>query len=358
MRDTQKSVSLLVLWLAFSIVMSGCSSFQSQLASDPLVTVTKPQQIIEEKLPSHVIVANQEKTGPSNTQVAQPKRSSQAKALNTNDKTRVTHSAEQAVSDITRPAAAMTHTNPLDSKARAAATTFTPKEPLPANIPNENNRIPTVTTVANTATITNTTTVAKVDTSTDLPGPTTVEQVNQLIEENPTAAGIEVKTIAPVETLVPDVIKTKTPENRNSSLSKTFKREAFGIWTIEKNGEGQYAGICRVSTPTRQLDQPDYSTQLWLNIINDELIVNTSTSIDIKQKGVGIKTNNEKLTPFSKNIYADTVVWSGDLDKILKKSNQLDIVIGGSELGKQTITTSLSLNDLKKAYSAYNNCKR
>jgi len=341
MRITQKSVS----WLAFSIVISGCSAFQSHKTSDPLVTVTKPQQIIEEKLPSHVIVANQERTAPSNIQVAQPKRPNQAKALNTNDKTRVTRSAEQAAINVMRPAAAMPRTNPLDAKTRATAKTTTPKTALPTNRQNVKKSIPV------------TATVAKVDTSIDLPAPITVEQINNLIEENPTAAGVEAKTIASEKTSVPEVATT-TPKAPNSSANKTFDRKAFGIWTIEKSGEGQYAGICRVSTPTRQLDQPDYSTQLWLNIINDELIVNTSTSIDIKQQGVGIKTNSEKLTPFSKNIYADTVVWSGDLDKILKKSNQLDIVIGGSELGKKTIVTSLNLNDLKKAYSAYNNCKR
>ena len=348
MRITQKPGLLLV----FSVVISGCNSFQAHKTSDPLVTVTKPQQIIEEKLPSHVIVANQEKTAPSKIQVAQPKRPNQAKALNTNDKTRVTRSAEQAANNVMRPAAAMPRTNPLDSKTRATAKTTTPKTALPTNRQNVKKSIPA------------TATVAKVETSIDLPAPTTVEQINNLIEENPTAAGVEAKTIASEKTSVPEVAivtTPKTPSSRpktpNSSANKTFDRKAFGIWTIEKSGEGQYAGICRVSTPTRQLDQPDYSTQLWLNIINDELIVNTSTSIDIKQQGVGIKTNNEKLTPFSKSMHSDTVVWSGDIAKILKNSHQLDIVIGGHELGKKTIATSFSLKNLKSAYSAYDDCR-
>lgn len=368
LKRLRTSSSKLGLLLAFGLVVSGCSSFQSTISNAPSGESVESQESEPLQSPKDDLTNSQSNRDLGNkepaqadiskTSVTQPKRPPQPKQLDNTHKQRVTRSAEQAVSNVMRPAAAMTQTDAIKIPVNETTPPIKTANVIAISHQSSNTDEEASNTVTLSVPATEESTLA------------TVEEINRLTEETPTAAGIAATdiTLTTPDATAADAIAVATEETldtavttqpqqlRRPNLNKIFKPKAVGIWTIEKSQEGEYAGICRVSAPTRQLSLPDYSTQLWLNIINDELIVNTSTSIDINQQGVGIKTNN-RVTPFSKNLYSDTVVWSGNLAEVLNKNDQLDIVIGGQELGKKTITTSFDTKSLKSAYSAYEDCR-
>ena len=175
-----------------------------------------------------------------------------------------------------------------------------------------------------------------------------VDQINRLIEDNPTAAGIA----APVVLDVPEVeFKSAAEVIKESQLID------FGIWKIENSQNDKFSGKCQLSTTTFQIDQHDYAAQVWLTVVDDKLLVNSTFDINIKQSGIGIKTDNGVLQRFSGKVYSSNAVWSGNLTKTLKSSNNLKIILGGREFGNKTHEVTVNLKGLKKGYPLYQKCK-
>ncbi len=164
-----------------------------------------------------------------------------------------------------------------------------------------------------------------------------VSQINSLTNENPTSVG-----------------EAKKPY---LATQETIKTQHFGLWKLTPNWDGEHPGHCGLFTPTMQIDQDNYSTQVWLGVIDDKLLVNTSTNIDINKPGVGIQANDGKLQLFAQNRFANNAVWSGSLANTLKTNNKLNIILGGNELGQGTQEIAINLADLKKAYPRYQKCK-
>ena len=175
-----------------------------------------------------------------------------------------------------------------------------------------------------------------------------VDQINRLIEDNPTASGIA----APVVLDVPEVEFQSAAE-----VIKESQLIDFGIWKIENRQGGQFSGKCQLSTATFQIDQQDYAAQVWLTVVDDKLLVNSTFDINIKQSGIGIKTDNGVLQRFSDKVYSSNAVWSGNITKTLKSSNNLKIILGGREFGNKTHEVAVNLKGLKKGYPLYQKCK-
>jgi hypothetical protein len=173
-----------------------------------------------------------------------------------------------------------------------------------------------------------------------------ITAINTLTTENPSAAGIstevleqEVRARINVESTItqPTSQPLLKPIVVNSKLLKAWQE-------------------CALSTPTIELESPGYTTQMWLNVFDDRLMVNATTNIDINMKKVGIKVDNGKLQKFSGKLYASNVVWSADMQSLFKNHNSLKIFIGGDELGRNRQTTEISMADLKALYLANTNC--
>ncbi|MCP5212770.1 MAG: hypothetical protein H6998_17770 [Hahellaceae bacterium] len=198
----------------------------------------------------------------------------------------------------------------------------------------------------------------------------TAAQVNEIIEKQPTAAGVETVALLdkPKEKQAPKVaeavarVAAEKPTKTKADLvtqTLTGKRPAaIGIWSIEENWDGQHPGECRLSTPTIQIDQEGYATQVSFDVINGALFVNTSTNINISLKDVGIRFGNGALEAFSDNHFANNAVWTGNLNNALKKHDELNLVLGGSELGKRRQQATINLNDLKQAFAWYQHCNK
>lgn len=183
------------------------------------------------------------------------------------------------------------------------------------------------------------------------------EDINRINEENPTAAGIPINTILPdiksevVEIELPNqILLLAAPADYQSDTTE------YGMWQMVKSDKSRYQEVCTLASSTIQVELENYSTQVWLNVIGNHLLVNSTTNIDIDKTRVGIKFDNELLQAFNKNYFQTSAVWSGDLEGALNQHKQLSISLGGNELGRRTQEISIGLKDLKKAYSEYRKC--
>lgn len=138
--------------------------------------------------------------------------------------------------------------------------------------------------------------------------------------------------------------------------SKQMPKDAM-TWTLERNWDPKNPKRCFASSPTFQIYQHGFSTQVWLDVIDHQLYVNTTLNIDIEKAGVGIKAGNGSIEKFSSQPSSTSAIWSGDLLSALQSYKHLDIVIGGEVLGDRTQTAEIKLDGLKAIYSEYLNCK-
>jgi len=192
---------------------------------------------------------------------------------------------------------------------------------------------------------------AEIDSNSD------IEFVNRLSSENPTAAG------TPID--LSEVALRDKPVSRKAQHKQIRVLEKFSLpalkttdleWRVENNWDSDHLGMCRLSTGTLQVDQHDYTTQIWLNVERGRLLVNATTNIDIELSGVGIKAGNGQVESFDKKHFSGNVEWSGDLAKVLSGNDEMRIIIGGTDLGRYTHEASIGLKGLKAVYPSYKRC--
>ncbi|MFV1872728.1 MAG: hypothetical protein ACMZ64_05310 [Oleiphilus sp.] len=188
-----------------------------------------------------------------------------------------------------------------------------------------------------------------------------VDDVNKLTTENPSAAGTPVSEVLPRANAT--LTETDLPKELFllSNLTEYKKGvEEFGMWQLVKEGSpSRYNEVCTLTSGTVQLDQyDDYTTQVWFNIVGDDLLVNSTTNIDVQQAQVGVQFDQKNIQPFTKNHFRTSAVWSGNLMAALEKNKTLSIRLGGNELGRKTQEVAINLQDLKNAYSEYRICNR
>lgn len=190
-----------------------------------------------------------------------------------------------------------------------------------------------------------------------VPEQVAIDEINRLTEAQPTAAIAKNYQVLPeVETSfkelsVPNEILLLAP-----AADYTPKVSEYGMWKIAKGDHSLYRENCTLASTSMQVALDNYSTQIWLNVVGDDLLVNSTTNIDIRKPRVGVKLDNGPLQPFTKKQYATSAVWSGDLKQALQNNKQLSVVIGGDELGNRTKEVAVELVDLKRAYSEYTKC--
>jgi len=339
-----------LLFIACSSLITGCSSFGFNSADDQCETCSPSSPVVSgtAQAKSTTLIAAKVESSESASALKVTQEKTQTQVASTS----VVFKGPKALRDIQAISLDVSHGRKAQEIDKAA-TVFIKKDPK--------NNVQTPVAVASVSTAV---AVAKVkqpeveiksvELSSGLSGEnnvpviSSVEQVNRLIEETPTAAGIE-------SAVVLNVPKAKIqPASQVINDSQLID---FGIWKIENNWDDKHPGECRLSTATMQIDQHDFTTQLWLTVVNDKLVVNSTMNIDIKQPGVGIKAGNGALQRFSEKVYSSNAVWSGNLAKTLKSNDQFRIILGGGELGKNTHETSIDLKGLKKGYSAYQACK-
>ena len=159
-----------------------------------------------------------------------------------------------------------------------------------------------------------------------------IAKINQITVENPTSSGA-----------------------RDNSV--TFKEDVIELeWSIEKESNVNLLESCQLATPTFQIEGDDYSTQVWFNVTNNKLLINTTTNLDIAKEGVGIKINNGTLESFTTNRDATSAYWAGDISTLIENNQSMGVVISGNELGKYQHEAVIDLDGLKEKYKGYLKC--
>jgi hypothetical protein len=177
-----------------------------------------------------------------------------------------------------------------------------------------------------------------------------------------TAAAAKVESAAPVpeKTAVESAAPAQDPNIAAASIAavstKDIPKDAMA-WVLEKNWDPKKPNRCKASSPSFQVLEHGYSAQVWLDVIDHQLYVNTTIHLDIEKAGVGVKVGNGPLEKFSSMRSETSAIWSGDLVSALKANETLEIVIGGDYLGDLTQSAQVQLDGLRAIYPKYLACK-
>jgi hypothetical protein len=173
-----------------------------------------------------------------------------------------------------------------------------------------------------------------------------IETINKLMEDNPPSAGIKQNSVKPKS----QPIYNKKALNKQSVIELE--------WSIETGRDLKNPENCQLETPTFQLEGHDYSAQVWFIVIDNKLMVSTTTNIDITLEGVGLKMSNGTLESFTGSLDATSAYWSGNLSKVIKNNPLMGLVISGDELDGYKYEAVINLDGLKNKYKTYLACNR
>lgn len=181
-----------------------------------------------------------------------------------------------------------------------------------------------------------------------------IAEVNTLTEKAPTAAGIAPQPLN--STQKSPVSAVASAKQVTANMLEDMQKE-FGMWQVRPNTNNAYNGQCRISSSTVQLHNNGYSAQLWIDVVDDQLIVNSTANIDIKRNTVGLRFDQGELLPFERKQFSNAAIKQGNLSKLLNNSDTLHIYLGGDEFGKQSHYARIDLADLKSAYGWSSKCR-
>lgn len=181
-----------------------------------------------------------------------------------------------------------------------------------------------------------------------------IAEVNALTEQAPTAAGITPQSLSPAPKQ--PVTAVASARKVTSNMLDNMQKE-FGMWEVLPNHDNDHQGQCKISSSTVQLHNNGYSAQLWIDIVDDQLIVNSTANIDIKRNTVGLRFDQGELLPFERKQFSNAAIKQGNLSELLRNSDTLHIYLGGDEFGKQSHYARIDLSDLKSAYNWFNKCR-
>ncbi|ABC27791.1 hypothetical protein HCH_00900 [Hahella chejuensis KCTC 2396] len=131
---------------------------------------------------------------------------------------------------------------------------------------------------------------------------------------------------------------------------------SFGIWTLERNWDGEHPDRCRLSTPTRQVEIGDHTSQIWLSLEPGRFVVYASSDIFLKKRGVGLRLDQSKLMSFSQQDYPTRSLVLSDITDEIEKSKMLHVYLVLGEQKSSLSHQEFSLQDMRKAIPALKRC--
>ena len=185
-----------------------------------------------------------------------------------------------------------------------------------------------------------------------------VAEVNALTASNPTAAG-QKQAIENHTDYNMDYEKRtiKLMDKQLKHAMKTAQYELLSWQFSTQKAENEHAD-CHLSSPTIQLDSSHYTTQFWLSIEEDHLVVNATTHIDPVHPLVGIYLDNGVFERFSTEHHSHYVSWDGSISRLLKENKNIKLVISGNDLQNEVQLAAINLALLSKIYPKYQSCTK
>ena len=159
-----------------------------------------------------------------------------------------------------------------------------------------------------------------------------VEQKTEKKVEQSVAKAPEAKPApseAPQNTAEAEAKPASSNKNRTANALNISEKDlpvTLELWTLRKSfqpGDG-----LELSTPTLQMGDGDYLSQIRLTLNADQLVINSSSDIDTSLNGVGIRYNGGDLIPID-HVEAGTIgVIKGDWMSRFAEGGTLEIALG------------------------------
>jgi len=127
----------------------------------------------------------------------------------------------------------------------------------------------------------------------------------------------------------------------------------IGLWSIARNLNDN---TVHITTPTWQMGDGSYLSQIWITLKEDRMIVNSSSDIDAKGNGSGVVLNGGELIPFTRIVDHNRAVLEGDWMQRLSDGGKLEIYMGffpGKTPRSPTFKSDASLDALSRLVPTY-----
>ncbi|WP_157496977.1 hypothetical protein [Hahella ganghwensis] len=132
--------------------------------------------------------------------------------------------------------------------------------------------------------------------------------------------------------------------------------DTFGMWELRRVWSGAQSS-CRLTTHTLQVDSDKFTSQIWITVQPEHLILNASSEIHLDASGSGIRLDKGRLIPFTGQAIPSHAVLSDDLLNRLTKSQKLHLYVMIGDLQSRVTHTEINLKDLRAAVAAFNQCR-
>lgn len=193
---------------------------------------------------------------------------------------------------------------------------------------------------------------------------TTSQSVPEPQQETPEPAPVaEEKAPTAAEKAAAAVASLAAPTKQLKSKGKAFDVSikdlpvSHGIWKI-KRGEALMDKDIVIGTPTWEMGKPGYMSQIWVTVMDDKMLVNSSSDIDVKEGVTGVRFDGGDLIPFSRIEGNNIGVLDGDWLNTLQASERLDVYMGffpGRQPRSDTFDSGIDLEGIERIVPTYIN---
>lgn len=184
------------------------------------------------------------------------------------------------------------------------------------------------------------------------------------------AAKVEVKSVEkPVAKAAPKpVIKKVIATSKQSGANKTLNAKplnislkdlpvTYDIWQFKQGVAALEKGVV-VSTPTWEMGKESYNSQIWVTLMENQILINSSSDIDTSAGNLGVIINDGALIPFTRIEANNIGVIEGQWLAQLEDGGKMDIFLAffpGKVPQSDVFKTDVSLDSLPRVVPTYRN---
>ncbi len=127
----------------------------------------------------------------------------------------------------------------------------------------------------------------------------------------------------------------------------------IGLWSVARNLNDN---TVHITTPTWQMGDGSYLSQIWITLEEDRMVINSSSDIDAKGNGSGVVLNGGELIPYTRIEDHNKAVLEGEWMQRLSDGGKLEIYMGffpGKTPRSPTYKSDASLDALSRLVPTY-----
>ena len=148
--------------------------------------------------------------------------------------------------------------------------------------------------------------------------------------EAPTPKAPVVAAVVPAPEPEPAPVEKVSKSGSFKALNATRKDLPieYGVWKI-RSGEATLDKDIVITTPTWEMGEQGFMSQIWITVMDDKLLINSSSEILAPEGKSGIKIDGSDLIGFDRIVEDNIGVLDGDewLDR-LARANEIEIFMG------------------------------